>query len=104
MQSAGRPLPSSSSASPEALRTYLHHPCPTVPGAKLVAVTTPAPQFRPAYGTLGSVHFLQRVGLRPSEVTAWEAALALCPPMKAIFGASQLPADTEHRTHPEELP
>lgn len=40
----------------------------------------------------------------PSEVTAWEASLALCPPRKAIFGARQLPADTEHRTHPEELP
>lgn len=25
-------------------------------------------------------------------------------PRKAIFGARQLPADTEHRTHPQELP
>lgn len=60
----------------------------------------PVPRLSPGCATLGPLLCSfspppPRLGLRPSEVRVWEAALAPCPPTEAILGARQLPTDTD---------
>lgn len=100
MQSAGRPLPPPGSANQRQSSVHLSRLVPQSQMPSKCHWQGPAPQFKPGHGELGLCSFSpgpQRLGLGPSEVTAWEAALAPCPPTEAIFGVSQLPADTELR-------